>query len=193
MWPFIFVAVSSVTVCGSVDHLLVCHSSPFGECDGLRILSPRAAPDVIRQCMVPWKAAMFNLAPKPCQLELQGAGANWRLLGSNHNGRRLTRTSECGERRVCMSSRTSGATMLTVHLNNRSSILQGASLPIISGGEFNNSEGDHNRITITIRKVLSSELCFSFKNSYLDQGVQRHRDDRQEPVSSSCKGQPLFS
>jgi hypothetical protein len=29
-----------LTVCGSVDHLLVCRSSPFGECDGLRI-SPK--------------------------------------------------------------------------------------------------------------------------------------------------------
>jgi len=74
---------------------------------------------------------------------------------------------------------------LTVHLNNRSSILQGASLPVVSGGEFNNSEGDHNRITITIRKTLSSESRFLFKNWYLDQGVQRHRDDRHEPVSSS--------
>jgi len=74
---------------------------------------------------------------------------------------------------------------LTVDLNGRSSILQGASLPVISGGEFNSSEGDHNRITINIRKALSSELHFLFKNWYLDQGVQRHRDDQHELVSSS--------
>ena len=53
---------------------------------------------------------------------------------------------------------------LTVDLNNSSSILQGASLPVISGGEFNSSEGDHNRITINIRKDLSSELRFLFEN-----------------------------
>ena len=81
---------------------------------------------------------------------------------------------------------------LTVDLNNRSSILHGASLPVISGGEFNSSEGDHNRITINIRKTLSSELPFLFKNWYLEQGVQRHRDDRHEPVSSLPKGQPFF-
>jgi len=81
---------------------------------------------------------------------------------------------------------------LTVDLNNRSSILQGASLPVISGGELNSFEGDHNRITINIRKTLSSELSFLFKNWYLDQGVQRHRDDRHESVSSLSKGQPLF-
>jgi N-acetyl-gamma-glutamyl-phosphate reductase/acetylglutamate kinase len=82
--------------------------------------------------------------------------------------------------------------MLTVHLNNRSSILQGASLPVISGGEFNSSEGDHNRITITIRKTLSSELRFLFKNWYLVQGVPRQRDDRHEAVSGLSRGQPLF-
>ena len=48
---------------------------------------------------------------------------------------------------------------LTANLN-RSSILPGASQPVISGGEFNSSEGDHNRITINIRKTLGSlELC----------------------------------
>jgi len=81
---------------------------------------------------------------------------------------------------------------LTVDLNNRSSILHGASLPVISGGEFNSSEGDHNRITINIRKTLSSKLRFLFKNWYLEQGVQRHRDDRHESVSSLSKRQPLF-
>ena len=42
---------------------------------------------------------------------------------------------------------------LTVDLNARSTILQGALLPVISDGEFNSSEGDHNRITINIRKT----------------------------------------
>ena len=42
---------------------------------------------------------------------------------------------------------------LTVHMNNRSSILEGASLPVICGGEVTSSAGDHNRITITIRKT----------------------------------------
>ena len=47
---------------------------------------------------------------------------------------------------------------LTVHMNNRSSILEGASLPVICGGEVTSSAGDHNRITITIRKTLSLDL-----------------------------------
>ena len=81
---------------------------------------------------------------------------------------------------------------LTVYLNNRSSILQGASLPVISGGEFNSSEGDHNRITINIRKTSSSKLRVLFNNWYLDQGMQRHRDNRHESASSLSKGQPLF-
>jgi hypothetical protein len=72
---------------------------------------------------------------------------------------------------------------LTVNLNNRS-ILHGASLPVISGGEFNSSEGGHNRITINIRKTSSSRSRFLFNNWYLDQGMQRHRDDRHESVSS---------
>jgi len=80
--------------------------------------------------------------------------------------------------------------MLTVHLNNRSSMLQGASLPVIAGGELNSFGGDHNRITITISKTLSSESRFLFKNCYLDQGGQRLREH--EPVSSLSKGQPLF-
>ena len=44
------------------------------------------------------------------QLELQGANANWGLLGSNGGG--LTSTSVCGERWVCMSSITSGPAMI---------------------------------------------------------------------------------
>ena len=75
----------------------------------------------------------------------------------------------------------------TVNLNVRSSILQGASMPIISGGEFNSFGGDYNRITINICKTLASELRFLFKSWYLDQGVQRHRDDRHESVSSLLK------
>ena len=80
----------------------------------------------------------------------------------------------------------------TVNLIIRSSILQGASMPAISGGEFNSFGGDYNRITINICKNLSSELRFLFKNWYLDQGVQRHRDDRHKSVSSSSKEQHLF-
>ena len=75
----------------------------------------------------------------------------------------------------------------TVNLNVRSSILQGASMPVISGGEFNSIGGDYNRITINICKTLSSELRFLFKNRYLDQGVQRHRDNRHESVRSLSK------
>ena len=48
----------------------------------------------------------------------------------------------------------------TVNLIIRSSILQGASMPVISGGEFNSFGGDCNRITINICKTLSSELRF---------------------------------
>ena len=80
----------------------------------------------------------------------------------------------------------------TVNLNVRSSILQGASMPVISGGEFNSIGGDYNRITIKICKTLSSELRFLFKNRYLDQGVQQHRDNRHESVSSLPKEQHLF-
>ena len=61
---------------------------------------------------------------------------------------------------------------LTVNLNVRSTILQGALLPVISGGEFNSSAGDHNRAGI-------------YNTYYLVQGsVQQHRDDRHESVSS---------
>ena len=81
----------------------------------------------------------------------------------------------------------------TVNLPNvRSSILQGASMPVISGGEFNSIGGDYNRITIKICKTLSSELRFLFKNLYLDQGVQQRRDNRHESVSSLPKEQHLF-
>ena len=59
----------------------------------------------------------------------------------------------------------------TVNLNVRLLILQGASMPVISGGEFNSFGGDYNRITINSSKDLSSELRFLFKNWYLDQGV----------------------
>ena len=48
----------------------------------------------------------------------------------------------------------------TVNLNVRSSILQGASMPVISGGEFNSFGGDYNRITINICKTLSSKSRF---------------------------------
>ena len=41
----------------------------------------------------------------------------------------------------------------TVNMNVRSSILQGASMPVISGGEFNSFGGDYNRITIKICKA----------------------------------------
>ena len=41
----------------------------------------------------------------------------------------------------------------TVKLIIRSSILQGASMPVISGGEFNSFGGDCNRITINICKT----------------------------------------
>ena len=80
----------------------------------------------------------------------------------------------------------------TVNLNVRSSILQGASMPVISGGEFNSFGGDYNGITINICKNLSSELRFLFKNWYLDQGVRRRRDNRHGSVSSLPKDQPLF-
>ena len=48
----------------------------------------------------------------------------------------------------------------TVNLIIRSSILQGASMPVISGGEFNSFGGDYNRITINICKTLSSKSRF---------------------------------
>ena len=48
----------------------------------------------------------------------------------------------------------------SMNLNVRSSILQGASTPVISGGEFNSFVGDYNRITINICKTLSSKLRF---------------------------------
>ena len=75
----------------------------------------------------------------------------------------------------------------TVNLIIRSSILQGASMPVISGGEFNSFGGDYNRITINICKALSLELRFLFKNWFLDQGVRRRRDDRHGAVSSLPK------
>ena len=82
----------------------------------------------------------------------------------------------------------------TVNLNVRSSILQGASMPVISGGEFNSFGGDCNRITINICKTLSSESRFLLKNWYLDPGAprRRHRDDRHKSVSSLSKKQHLF-
>ena len=72
----------------------------------------------------------------------------------------------------------------TVKLIIRSSILQGASMPVISGGEFNSIGGDYNRITINICKTWSLELRFLFKNRYLDRGVRQRRDDRHGSVSS---------
>ena len=75
----------------------------------------------------------------------------------------------------------------TMNLNVRSSMLQGASMPVISGGEFNSFGGDYNRITINICKALSLELRFLFKNWYLDQGLRRRRDDRHGAVSSLPK------
>ena len=82
----------------------------------------------------------------------------------------------------------------TVNLNIRSSILQGASMPVISGGEFKSIGGDCNRITINICRTLSSESRFLLKNWYLDQGAprRRHRDDRHKSVSSLSKEQHLF-
>ena len=80
----------------------------------------------------------------------------------------------------------------TVNLNVRSSILQGASMPVISGGAFNSIGGDYNPITINICKTLASDLRFLFKNWYLDQGVQQHRDDRHRLVSSLPKEQHLL-
>ena len=65
-------------------------------------------------------------------------------------------------------------------------------MPVISGGKFNSFGGDYNRITINICKTLSPELRFLFKNWYLDQGVQRHSDDRHESVSSLSKEQHLL-
>lgn len=52
-----------------------------------------------------------------------------------------------------------------------SSILQGASQLVVSGGEFTSSEGDHNRLTINIH-----------------QGVKRHRDDRPESLYTRRQG-----
>ncbi|EDR06270.1 uncharacterized protein LACBIDRAFT_328934 [Laccaria bicolor S238N-H82] len=60
-------------------------------------------------------------------------------------------------------------------VNVGSSILHGASLPVISGGEFSSSGGDHNRIIINIH-----------------QGLQRHRDDWHES-SSTHQGQRNLS
>ena len=82
--------------------------------------------------------------------------------------------------------------LLTVDLNVRSTILQGALLPDISGGVFNSSAGDHNPITINIRRTLFSESRLLFKKWYLDQNVQQRRDDRHESASSLSKGQPWF-
>ena len=76
----------------------------------------------------------------------------------------------------------------TVNLIIRSSILQGASMPVISGGNFSSFGGDCTRITINICKTFSTESRFLLKNWYLDQGVQRHsRDNRHESVCSFSK------
>ena len=82
----------------------------------------------------------------------------------------------------------------TVNLIIRSSILQGASMPVISGGEFNSFGGGCNRITINICRTLSSESRFLLKNWYLDHGAprRRHRDDRHKSVSTLSKEQRLF-
>ena len=77
----------------------------------------------------------------------------------------------------------------TLNLNVRSSILQGASMPVISGGEFNSFGGNYNRITINICKTWSLELRFLFKNWYLDRGVRQRRDDRHGSVSILLKEQ----
>ena len=89
---------------------------------------------------------------------------------------------------VCHHQRPEPSSLIqTVNLIIRSSILQGASMPVISGGEFNSIGGDYNRITVNLCKTLSSELHFLYKKWYLDQGVWRHKDDRHELVSSLLK------
>ena len=62
---------------------------------------------------------------------------------------------------VCHHQRPEPSSLIqTVNRIIRSSILQGASMPVISGGEFNSLGGDYNRITINICKTLSSKLRF---------------------------------
>ena len=61
---------------------------------------------------------------------------------------------------VCHHQRPEQSLTWSMNLDVRSSILQGASTPVISGGEFNSLGGDYNRITINTCKTLSSKLRF---------------------------------
>ena len=56
----------------------------------------------------------------------------------------------------------------TVNLIIRSSILQGASMPVISGGEFNSFGGDYNHITINICKAyLRNYVSYSRTSTWI--------------------------
>ena len=136
--------------------------------------------------------------------------STWHLNSYNLNLKEQSQTGDClaqmdgnlpGQAKtvnigyVCHHQRVDPSSLTqTVNLNIRSLILQGASMPVISGGEFNSFRGDFNSITINICKTLSSESRFFLKNLYLDQGAPQcqHRDDRHKSVSSLSKDQHLF-